>query len=471
MSGLLAANDQNDLNLKITKSFYTDWLIFPSLDNTMHILIDMLETSSLETGNVSTENSTYGHGIDAPQSFAVSSAAITGITDVGLHLEAVAVLALFITSIVINCLMFLLFLRKPSLVTLSNRFVLNLGMCNVLNTFSTMPVVFVSLVSKEWVFSAPWCQVTGFLTSTTFTANTLTIVMISVDRYCAVLYPLQYKIKVTSLRVWLMIVAVWTVAVGASIPPLLGWNRYAYHPEKFTCSVSWQSRLSHDQYYTLFLFFLGLLFPLLVISVTYSMIFRAAMHNSRRTSRSNSAPPSLTEVTVDSPLSKKPLTDSRVSLVSTKQWLMEKSPRSAPRHFRQEVLRTARTTFIVIFSFILCWFPFYLCSLLEGFLPEDRAVPVFILHVCFLLAMCSAVVTPMVYVFRNRVIRKEMERTFSPKMKEPPKLSSLYARRIMNTKVVVTRGTSVEHVTEKETPGGKMAFTNDGFVMSKSNFV
>ena len=186
---------------------------------------------------------------------------------------------IFLTSVIGNILVFLIFVKKPALLTISNRFILNLTICNSLNTVIVMPFMFVTMVTEVWMFGYIWCKATGFFMNTIFAASTLTLVAISIDRYCAVATPLHYNMKITRRRAVTMTFTVWLVAVVLSLPPLLGWNEYTYQADKASCTVMWATPSKWDKFYTLFLVTVSFALPLFVILWGYIIIFKAARTN------------------------------------------------------------------------------------------------------------------------------------------------------------------------------------------------
>ena len=323
---------------------------------------------------------------------------------------------IFIISIAGNIFVFLVFYKRPSLVTISNRFIVNLSVCNILQTIFVMPFVFVALVTRDWVFGHFWCQGTGFLMNSIFSASILTLVVISTDRYCAVVTPLHYSMKITPFKSTVLISFVWLFALCSAFPPLVGWSHYEYQKNKSVCTVLWTSRLTSDRYYTLCLVVVCFLLPFIVILWSYSIIFKAAQNNSQKVRKNSLVPNS-----GDDPLQTPVRSDRRRS--STAPMLVHRlslSARGTNLLWRRDEWKAAVTSFIVVSTFIICWLLYFIIIILESLLDDPDSVGSEVKTLSILLAMSSCAFNPLVYVFRGKVPRVELRTIlgFQQKRKE-----------------------------------------------------
>ena len=323
---------------------------------------------------------------------------------------------IFVISIAGNIFVFLVFYKRPSLVTISNRFIVNLSVCNFLETICVMPFVFAALVTQDWVFGRFWCQTTGFLMNAIFSASILTLVVISLDRYCAVVTPLHYSMRVTPRKSILMIFLIWLLALCSAFPPLVGWSHYEYQKNKSVCTVLWTSRETSDRYYTLCLVILCFILPFIVILWAYSVIFKAAQDNSEKV-RKNSLVPNASDDPLQTPIrierrrsSTAPMLVHRLSI----------STRSSNLLWRRDEWKAAVTSCIVVSTFIICWLLYFIIIILESLLDDPDSVGSEVKTLSILLAMSSSAFNPLVYVFRSKVPRVELRTIlgFQQKRKE-----------------------------------------------------
>ena len=321
----------------------------------------------------------------------------------------------FLASVTGNILVFIVFYKRPMLLTISNRFILNLTICNSLNTLLVMPFMFVAMLTEDWVFGDTWCHVTGFLMNIVFAASTLTLVAVSIDRYCAVVTPLHYSMRITSRRCFYMVFSVWTLALSVSIPPLFGWNAYEYQTDKRTCTVVWMGHHNTDRYYTLVLVGLTFVLPFSVILWAYIVIFKAAQNNSERTRRNSVIPPNQLDDTSQTPLrngrrrsSTAPILIRRVSSAS----------RTGPLLWHRDEWKAALTSLLVVSTFVICWLPYFIIIVLECLLNDPKCIYPVIETVSIILAMSSSAFNPLVYVFRSKVARQELKGIIRMQIKE-----------------------------------------------------
>ncbi|GFO15181.1 5-hydroxytryptamine receptor 1a [Plakobranchus ocellatus] len=330
----------------------------------------------------------------------------------------------FIASVVANAFVLVVFCKRKSL-SLSNRFVANLTVCNCLNAFLVLPFALASLYAQRWLFGQTWCICTGFFMNVLVTASILTLAVISIDRYFAVVTPLHYSMRLTPRRCSILIVAIWTGAVVISAPPLLGWNSIGFQLDKMVCTVHWSSGQGMDAYYTFFLVSCSFLVPLMAMLWTYARIFRAARGNSVRARRNsvirgssngnnsstvasngnknsnannspgsnsnnsngkitnaNPSSPSISSSDVE-PSIKNSLSGSiastgsqqlqtpvngrrRSSTVPIIRRLSQSSSRSSSLLWRMEEWKTAVTSFLVLSSFAVCWAPYFVVLSVEA---------------------------------------------------------------------------------------------------------
>ena len=331
----------------------------------------------------------------------------TAMTTTEVTLLATILVAVFLASVVANVLVCVVFSKRRCSLSLSNRFLANLTLCNCLFTFLVMPFAFVSLVSRRWLFGPVLCQCTGLAMNLLVTASIFTLAVVSLDRYCAVVTPLHYTLRMTRRRCWAFIAGIWLASLGVSCPPLLGWNSFKFHVNKMICTVAWASPNSADRYYTLFLVSLSFVLPLVAMLWTYSCIFRAARDNSERTRRSSivpTVPASDADPAQATPINKR----RRSSSVPIIRRLSQTSSRSNSILQRREEWKTAVTSFLILFSFMLCWLPYFIVICIRSLAPALQLHPV-MSTISTVAAMFGCACNPMVYVFRSKGTRHDLK--------------------------------------------------------------
>lgn len=374
---------------------------------------------------------------------------IDGLKTFKIVMMSIVLFVIFLASVAGNLLVFVVFYKRPNLLTISNRFIVNLSVCNSLNTVFVMPFMFVAMIAQQWVFGAVLCHATGFLMNTIFAASTLTLVVISIDRYCAVVNPLHYSMRITPQRAVFMVMSVWTVAVLSSLPPLLGWNHFEYQADKTSCTVMWATPDIKDRYYTLFLVTVCFLLPLFVMLWAYAVIFRAARNNSERARRNSVVPTNQQDDASQTPLrtdrrrsSSAPILTRRISSAS----------RTVSLLWRRDEWKAAVTSLLVVSTFIICWLPYFIIIVLESTFADPTTINDVVETLSILLAMSSCAFNPIVYVFRSKMARQELRSILRLKSKNE---TNAETRRSSNTPsvrdspVLSRNGSESSDITEK----------------------
>ncbi|KAJ8044161.1 hypothetical protein HOLleu_11545 [Holothuria leucospilota] len=299
-----------------------------------------------------------------------------------------SLMCIIFASFLGNCLIFLIAYKKPALLTIGNRYILHLAVCQFIMTVLVMPWTFVSVIAKDWVFSDGWCAFTAFAKSLLLTSIILTLLLVSFERYVSITRPMAYHRSVVVNYWFVFLVGVWLVAISIAIPPILGWSHIIYSKYQYACSVTPKGA---GFGYILFLFFLGFLFPFLTMSFIYLKIFVEAkrlierMHPKRDNDVESSQPMK------ESTPSKEDSTPSKEKEEKNKEkWVLDEK-------------RIANTGIVVIASYAVCWVPVFMVMLfhLEG--TQRR----WWVTLSSWMAMASCAINPYVYVFRSRTMRKQ----------------------------------------------------------------
>ncbi|NXA47208.1 DRD3 protein, partial [Nothocercus julius] len=138
-----------------------------------------------------------------------------------------------------NVLVCLAVLRERALQTTTNYLVVSLAVADLLLATLVMPwVVYLEVTGGVWTFSRICCDIFVTMDVMMCTASILNLCAISIDRYTAVVRPVQYQYNTgqsSCRRVSLMIVIVWMLAFAVSCPLLFGFNTTG---DPSVCSIS-----------------------------------------------------------------------------------------------------------------------------------------------------------------------------------------------------------------------------------------
>ncbi|XP_015684559.1 alpha-1D adrenergic receptor-like [Protobothrops mucrosquamatus] len=208
-----------------------------------------------------------------------SSSSSNASAALGLSLQSVGVgvfLAIFILlAIVGNILVILSVACNRHLRTVTNYFIINLAIADLLLSTTVLPFSATLEVLDLWVFGRIFCDIWAAVDVLCCTASIMSLCIISVDRYIGVKYSLKYPTIMTEKKAVVILGVVWLSSMVISIGPLLGWKEEPPESDQF-CTITEEP--GYAIFSSLFSFYL----PLLVILVMYFNIYVVA----RRTTKS-----------------------------------------------------------------------------------------------------------------------------------------------------------------------------------------
>ncbi|XP_053450441.1 neuropeptide FF receptor 2 [Nycticebus coucang] len=146
------------------------------------------------------------------------------ITYVNYYLHQPPVAAVFISSyflifflcIVGNTVVCFIVMRNKHMHTVTNLFILNLAISDLLVGIFCMPITLLDNIIAGWPFGSAMCKISGLVQGVSVAASVFTLVAIAVDRFRSVVYPFKSKLTVQTACVVLGII--WVLAVAIMSP-------------------------------------------------------------------------------------------------------------------------------------------------------------------------------------------------------------------------------------------------------------
>ena len=280
--------------------------------------------------------------------------------------EAAIIVCLILLAFVGNVLVCIAVFKKAHLRTIPNMFITNLAVSDILMAIVCMPITLHVLISGKWAFSSSLCDMHGVSIFTFGVVSQVNMSVIAVNRYFALCRPFECKAIFTKTNVLSMITILWILPSVASVPPLVGWGYYAFHPGKALCIYPFHVNII----YAVIIKILFIAFPIGLIVFSYTRCILAIKSSNRQMREMSDVPSSVGQ-------------ESRKA-------------------------REVRATWTMLFStlgFSMCWLPVSVIGSIETFgaggnLPRQ----VFILY-SFLIFL-SSTINPFVYCLLNRDFRK-----------------------------------------------------------------
>ncbi|XP_069992422.1 octopamine receptor beta-1R [Penaeus vannamei] len=141
-----------------------------------------------------------------------------------LALKGVVMAAVIIASVLGNLLIIVSVARYHKLRVITNYFVVSLAFADML--VALMAMVFNASVqlTNTWLFGPVMCDLWNSMDVYFSTVSILHLCCISIDRYTAIVQPLDYTLRMTGNTVMMMLAVAWISPVFISVLPIfLGW--------------------------------------------------------------------------------------------------------------------------------------------------------------------------------------------------------------------------------------------------------
>lgn len=125
--------------------------------------------------------------------------------------------AVFIVALLGNGLVCFVVHTTPRMKTVTNFFIVNLAVGDILMTLFCVPFSFVPmLVLRYWPFGEVMCKVVNYSQAVSVFVSAYTLLAISIDRYMAIMHPLKPRLGRAAAK--LTVAAVWTGALATAAP-------------------------------------------------------------------------------------------------------------------------------------------------------------------------------------------------------------------------------------------------------------
>ena len=160
--------------------------------------------------------------------------------------------------------------------TVTNYFIVNLALSDILMSVLCVPLSFIANVLQQnasWPFGAFLCPVVPYAQSVSVFLSAFTLVAISLDRYIAIIYPLRPRM--TSRQVAIVIALIWMFSMAVPLPVALV-SRIVQqsdgHGQQIDKCLELWPRPGQSYVYSMVVMVLQYFLPLSVLSLTYSRI-------------------------------------------------------------------------------------------------------------------------------------------------------------------------------------------------------
>lgn len=279
---------------------------------------------------------------------------------------------IFTLGLVGNALVCFVVLRKKEMQSVTNFFITNLALSDILQCVLAVPFTPIYSFLGEWIFGAVLCHLVPFAQGVSVYISTLTLTSIAVDRFFVIIYPFKERMKY--LTCFTIIGSIWVFSMLATLPyglltrhaPKEGDNQTYY------CDEEWPNELSR-RIFSASTTFLQFVVPFIIIACCY---IRVSIKLGERAKY-------------------KP---------GTKSFRKEQLDRERKR-------RTNRMLIAMVTVFGCCWLPLNLTNLVHDVYVHmgHWKYYQFCFFIAHAIAMSSICYNPFLYAWLNENFRKEFK--------------------------------------------------------------
>uniref|UniRef100_A0A1B0FI84 G-protein coupled receptors family 1 profile domain-containing protein n=1 Tax=Glossina morsitans morsitans TaxID=37546 RepID=A0A1B0FI84_GLOMM len=197
--------------------------------------------------------------------------------------------SIILAAVLGNALIIISVQRNRKLRVITNYFVVSLAMADMLVALCAMTFnASVELSGGKWMFGPFMCNVYNSLDVYFSTASILHLCCISVDRYYAIVRPLEYPLYMTHKTVCFMLANVWFLPALISFTPIfLGWYTTVEHLKEVSLHPD-QCSFVVNKAYALISSSVSFWIPGIVMVVMYWRIYKEAVRQRKALSRTSS---------------------------------------------------------------------------------------------------------------------------------------------------------------------------------------
>ncbi|XP_037951754.1 tachykinin-like peptides receptor 99D isoform X2 [Teleopsis dalmanni] len=254
--------------------------------------------------------------------------------------------------------------------TVTNYFIVNLSIADAMVSSLNVTFNYIYMLDNDWPFGELYCKISQFIATLSISASVFTLMAISIDRYIAIMKPLQPRM---SKRCNLAIAAViWIVSAIISCPMLLFFTTGETTSQdgiRTVCYTEWpDGPTNHSELeyiYNILFMILTYFLPIISMTVTYSRV--------------------------------------GIELWGSKA-IGEYTPRQVENVKGKR--RVVKMMMVVVLIFAVCWLPFHAYFIVTSCYPGITKAPYIqeLYLAIYWLAMSNSMYNPIIYCWMNSSI-------------------------------------------------------------------
>ncbi|XP_068083244.1 neuropeptide SIFamide receptor-like [Anabrus simplex] len=186
----------------------------------------------------------------------------------------VAYTLVFVVGVIGNCFVVVVVYRSPRMRSPTNLFIVNLAFADLLVNVLCLPFTLVGNLMSAWIMGWVICKTVPYLQGVSVSASINTLVAISVERCLAICYPMRWQMTSRACRV--VVIVIWLFSLTITLPwaVVFGLQPLEEGSDMQICIEHWPSGFIGNVYFVVAHLVMCYLFPLVLISVCYLLIWR-----------------------------------------------------------------------------------------------------------------------------------------------------------------------------------------------------
>ena len=292
-------------------------------------------------------------------------------------LEPCILVAITMVCLIGNSLTCIAVYRNARLRTSTNLYLISLAVSDIIHAAIVMPLTAGVLIAGELPYGETVRDLFALFTQFSVYVSPTTMGLTAFNRYVRIVKPQHYSRIFTDARSKIYVAAVWLTIVGyISIPKMAGFTEKSFFAGHAVC-IFVQTTVAMKTIHYIIVVCFFLLLPLVVASVSYYKVFKEIKHHN-------------------------------LNMASTAQ------AEGNENRLTVKEIKITKSLAIVMFTFVLCWVPFWIIVVIERFIA---VVPRNIQLLCPFLMAFSSTINPFIYAGMNPSFRAEFRRILLCKVK------------------------------------------------------
>lgn len=271
-----------------------------------------------------------------------------------------------------NLLVIVVIIKNEKMRSTTNILILNLAIADLCFIVFCVPFTATAYVMPTWPFGKIWCKVVQYLMYVCAYASVYTLVVMSLDRYLAVVHPISSMSYRTQMNTVWILIGLWGVVLVGHSPLLVQYDviSYIYYGEYRSACLNAQTVQGGPAarlFYGCFFIF-GYVLPLSLICVLYGFMLKRLLYGVV------------------------PGGSQRAESIRSKK-------------------RVTKLVVIVVVIFALCWLPIQIIFIIQNFGNFAKEIPAIAAQmVSNCLAYMNSCVNPILYAFLSDNFRRSFRK-------------------------------------------------------------